>query len=486
MRQLQLERSVWSLDEAKMLGRPGGFGGVHPGTAEDGTPVAIKILRRDIGDAAHRELEFARAFVGRATQHVMPVLDFGQDAATGQSCIVMPRADMSLRDRLNTGAALQEADAIQVLVEIARGLLEVEDWVHRDLKPENVLRYRDRWQIADFGIARLADASTSLRTLKGALSPPYAAPEQWDGRRASHATDVYALGCIGAELLSGRPLYPGPAVDDYAEQHRRISPHITVGSPRIRSLLLRMVAKPAPARPDIEAVVAELTSIQARPNGSGPGAAALGEAAAAVADATARAEAAQAEAEAKRIQRVQLVAHALTEISSLAERLSAEIKEYAPQANIRWTGNSPGRSCEVELGSGRLIITMGHFANIPPDAFADCGWDVVCGDIIIVESPRYTRSASLWYTNLGGGSYGWVETAYWTLSGDSSKTPCYLPPGRDANFAAAHVMHSWNLAYPPRAIETEEQADAFCQRWMNFLGQAARGTLAHPGRMPEE
>lgn len=485
MRQLRLERFVWSLDEGKMLGRPGGFGGVHPGAAEDGTPVAIKILRHDIGDAAHRELEFARAFVGRAAQHVIPIFDFGQDAATGQSCIVMPRADMSLRDRLGMGAAVQEAEAVDILVEIARGLLEVDDWVHRDLKPENVLRYRDRWQVADFGIARLADASTSLRTLKGALSPPYAAPEQWDGRRASHATDVYALGCIGAELLSGRPLYSGPAVDDYAEQHRRTSPLITVGSPRIRSLLLRMVAKPAPARPDIEAVVAQLTSIQARPNGSGPGAAALGEAAAAVADATARAEAAEAEAEANRIQRSELAAHALTEISSLAERLFAEIKEHAPQANMR-IGNRPGRSYEVELGGGRLTMTTGHFADIPAGAFADCGWDVVHGDIITVESARYTRSASLWYTNLGGNSYRWVETAYWSLSGDSSKTPCYLPPGRDANYAAARVMHNWSLAYPPRIIESEEQVDAFCQRWMKFLGQAARGTLAHPGRMPEE
>jgi len=422
MRKLRLERSVWSLDEANILGRPGGFGAVHPGTAEDGAPVAIKVLRRDVGDAAHRELKFARSFVGRATQHVIPILDFGRDNATRQSCIVMPRAEASLRDRLRMATSMEEAEAVDVLIEIARGLLEADDWVHRDLKPENVLRFCNRWHVADFGIARLADANTSLRTLKGALSPPYAAPEQWDGRRASHATDVYALRCMGVELPSGKPLYPGPAEDDYAEQHRRGSPRITSGTPRIRGLLLRLVAKPAPARPDLETVVARLSSIRARPQGSGPGAAGLGEAAAAVADAIARREAAEAEAEARQIERTELRAYAVTEISALAQRLFGEIEEHAPQATVRRNGEGHGRDYEAVLGAGKLTMTTSHHAFISPDEFANCGWNVICGDKIVVQSHTHSRSASLWYTNLGNGSYKWVEVAYWSLREKSSES----------------------------------------------------------------
>jgi serine/threonine protein kinase len=486
MRQLKLERSVWSLDEQTLLGRPGGFGSVHPGVAEDGTPVAIKLLRSDIGDATHRELDFARAFLGRDTHHVIPILDLGNDLASGRACLVMPRAERSLRDHLKAGAAITETEAVLILLEIARGLLEVDDWVHRDLKPENVLRYGNRWNVADFGIARLTEAKTSLRTLKDALSPPYAAPEQWDGQRTTHATDVYALGCIGAELLSGRPLYSGPDMVDYAEQHRGGTPLITAGSPRIRTLLLRMVAKPALARPQTEKVLAQLASIQARPNGSGPGAAALGEASALIADATARAEAAQAEAEAMRRQRKELAACAFTEMSSIAERLSSEIKEHAPQANIRETSNRLGKSFEIKLAGGTLTITVGHFSEIRPDEFTGCGWDVICGDMIVVRTSGYERSASLWYANLGDGSYRWVETAYWCWSGNPSSTPCHLPPGRDARLAAAVGMHNWQLAHPIRAIESEEQLDAFCQRWMNFLSQAAVGKLARPGRLPEE
>jgi serine/threonine protein kinase len=479
MRQLKLERSVWLLDEQTLLGRPGGFGSVHPGVAEDGTPVAIKLLRSDIGDATHRELDFARAFLGRDTHHVIPILDLGNDVASGRACLVMPRAERSLRDHLKAGAAITETEAVLTLLEIASGLLEVDDWVHRDLKPENVLRYGNRWNVADFGIARPTEAKTSLRTLKDALSPPYAAPEQWNGQRATHATDVYALGCIGAEILSGHSLYPGPNVDDYAEQHRRAPPLITAGSAPIRSLLLRMVAKPALARPHIEDVLSELTSIQARPGGSGPGAGALGEASARIAEATARAEAALAEEEARRHERTELAAYAFSEMCSIASRLLGEIKAHAPQAKIQEAGTRHKKSFKVEFGSAKLTITAGHYPDIPLSDFANCGWDVVCGDIVSVETASYERSASLWYAKNDRGSYRWTEVAYQSLTRNPSGIPRHLPSGRDADLAASNnVMHTWSLTHVPRDILTEDEMNSFCQRWMDLLSKAAVGNLA--------
>src|ERR1700680_2666166 len=106
----------------------------------------------------------------------------------------MAQATQNLRAYLNAHDALGEPEVADVLYQLTNGLLEAGDWVHRDLKPENVLNAYDRWQIADFGIARLAEAPTATVTLKNALSPPYAAPEQWQGVRASHATDIYSLG----------------------------------------------------------------------------------------------------------------------------------------------------------------------------------------------------------------------------------------------------------------------------------------------------
>jgi serine/threonine-protein kinase len=365
------------------------------------------------------------------------------------------------------------------LLEIASGLLEVDDWVHRDLKPENVLRYGNRWNVADFGIARPTEAKTSLRTLKDALSPPYAAPEQWNGQRATHATDVYALGCIGAEILSGHSLYPGPNVDDYAEQHRRAPPLITAGSAPIRSLLLRMVAKPALARPHIEDVLSELTSIQARPGGSGPGAVALGEASARIAEATARAEAALAEEEARRHERTELAAYAFSEMCSIASRLLGEIKAHAPQAKIQEAGTRHKKSFKVEFGSAKLTITAGHYPDIPLSDFANCGWDVVCGDIVSVETASYERSASLWYAKNDRGSYRWTEVAYQSLTRNPSGIPRHLPSGRDADLAASNnVMHTWSLTHVPRDILTEDEMNSFCQRWMDLLSKAAVGNLA--------
>jgi eukaryotic-like serine/threonine-protein kinase len=174
MKLLKLTRSEWRLDDTTIIGKPGGFGAVHPGQSPEGTSVAIKVINPAVGDFAKRELEFAQAFAGRLTNHVIPILDAGTDPTIGCSCIVMVLADGNLRDRLRGGGTLTDYQAAEILIQIARGLIEADDWVHRDLKPENVLYANGRWQIADFGIARLAEAETATVTLKRALSPRYA------------------------------------------------------------------------------------------------------------------------------------------------------------------------------------------------------------------------------------------------------------------------------------------------------------------------
>jgi serine/threonine protein kinase len=88
-----------------------------------------------------------------------------------------------------------------------------------------------------------------VRTLKDCLSPPYAAPEQFQFIHATSATDVYAVGCIGYALLTGRPPFDGPAEPDYCDQHLHADPPVLPDTvaPRLKTLLSMMLRKASTA-----------------------------------------------------------------------------------------------------------------------------------------------------------------------------------------------------------------------------------------------
>ena len=147
--------------------------------------------------------------------HVIPVLDSGEDAE--HDVLVMARAETSLQAHLRQRGALPEAEVVDILRDIATALEDLDGRVvHRDLKPENVLYLNGEWCLADFGISRYAEASTAEDTRKFAMTPQYAAPEQWRWEHATSAADVYAFGVMAYELLTGnvarpRPRFPRPA-----------------------------------------------------------------------------------------------------------------------------------------------------------------------------------------------------------------------------------------------------------------------------------
>jgi serine/threonine protein kinase len=202
---IRLPRGEWFYDPVRPLGPAGGFGEVFEGKDQAGEPVAVKRLKVTAGEAAHRELKIADELAGKSFQHALAALDSGEDSEGGQYFVVMPQAERSLADELGTRGMLSSAEATDILRQIAEGLKEVEGLIHRDLKPGNVLYHDGRWKIADFGIARFVEDATSTNTVRGFLSAPYAAPEQWTGERATHATDVYALSCVAYVLLRGEP-----------------------------------------------------------------------------------------------------------------------------------------------------------------------------------------------------------------------------------------------------------------------------------------
>ncbi|GAA5700575.1 hypothetical protein AQJ43_31530 [Streptomyces avermitilis] len=131
------------------------------------------------------------------------------------------RAEKSLRYHLQEHGRLPLNEAVAVLSDVAEALADLKDReiVHRDLKPENILLLGGRRCLADFGIARYAEATIAKHTLKLAGTLAYMAPERWNNQRAASASDIYAPGVVAYELLEETPPFTGPYEHDYHDQH---------------------------------------------------------------------------------------------------------------------------------------------------------------------------------------------------------------------------------------------------------------------------
>ncbi|MBN9522397.1 serine/threonine protein kinase [bacterium] len=225
--------------------------------------VAVKVLAPALAghpQARARVLREARATSDIRHDHVLS--PHAVEEHGGLPCLVLPLIrGRNLQEKLAAGP-LPLADALRIGAEIADGLAaaHARGLVHRDLKPSNVLLDGpgERVKLADFGLARAADAADA--SLEGALcgTPRYMAPEQARGEPCSAAADLFALGSILHAMLAGRPPFEAPSVYGILravveDQPPPLAPAVPAD---VRTLVRRLHAKNPADRPASAAQVA--------------------------------------------------------------------------------------------------------------------------------------------------------------------------------------------------------------------------------------
>ncbi len=199
-------------------------------------PVAVKVLHpRFVEDEAAQQRFRREARAAGRLQHpnAVTVTDFGS-TADGYVYLVMELLEgETLRDLLSTEAPLTAGHAVELMSQVAAAVEAAHEAgvIHRDLKPGNifVVRRKDSppvLKVLDFGIAKLAaesldDSDAKNLTQTGVMigTPRYMSPEQCDGEKLTPASDVYSLGIILYEMLTGTPPFTGPTPLAVALQH---------------------------------------------------------------------------------------------------------------------------------------------------------------------------------------------------------------------------------------------------------------------------
>ena len=182
--------------------------------------VAIKVLRDDLTESLGRNrfLREIRLAAALNHPHILPLYDSGE--ADGFLYFVMPvMTGETLRDRLVAEKTLPVEEAVRIAAEVADALdyAHRHDVVHRDIKPENILLHEGHALVADFGIGKAlvaASEASATATQIGVTvgTPAYMSPEQAAGGELDGRSDLFALGCVLYEMLTGEVAFTGPTV----------------------------------------------------------------------------------------------------------------------------------------------------------------------------------------------------------------------------------------------------------------------------------
>ncbi len=272
----------------------GGMGTVYLGEhLAVGRSVAIKVLTRALSanpDVARRFRAEARSASAAGHPNIIEVFDAGT-LPDGRLYLVMEfLAGRSLLEELQDGGPLEPARACRMLRDVARALRAAHrvGVVHRDLKPENVMLARKGEELVikvlDFGISAQHDGTERMTQVGQALGTcEYMAPEQARGETPTPSIDIYALGVLAFELLTGTPPFEGGSPFELlARKFNEPAPSLASALPGAPGRLVALVdaclqRDPAGRPASMDEVIAELDAIlRELPRDSGPARTGLG------------------------------------------------------------------------------------------------------------------------------------------------------------------------------------------------------------------
>jgi serine/threonine protein kinase len=247
----------------------GGMGAVylaeHPTI---GKKIALKVIHRELAgnrEVVQRFFQEARAVNKIGNEHIVEIHDFGVTPEGDHYFIMEYLEGQTLASVLSRETAMDISRALHVGAQIASALAaaHASGVIHRDLKPDNIMLMNrlgdpDFVKVLDFGLAKMfaAAGASAVQTAIGVLlgTPQYMSPEACEGKREiDHRTDIYALGVLLFQMMTGRLPFDGETMGEVLVKQVKALPPAPRGlnpaiPPSVEQILLRCLAKPVDAR----------------------------------------------------------------------------------------------------------------------------------------------------------------------------------------------------------------------------------------------